>query len=282
MVWSALRLGRPAARLFLYPVCAYYLIFARASRRASRSYLARVLGHRPTFVDVFQHYYCFGSCVLDRVFLLNDRTDLFDIHIHGEEVVSDILKRGSGCILFGAHFGSFEVARSVGRRERNLPITLVMYEENARKIRAVISSINPRLAMDVVGLGSSGSMIAVAERLEQGHFVGILPDRSMGEEDQFECSFLGSPARFPRGPFRMAIMLGYPVLLMLGVHDGRRRYDIFFETLVEPSSPSSGKAPSRRNRGEQLELAMRRYIGRLEYYCRKAPFNWFNFYDFWM
>jgi Predicted acyltransferase len=26
---------------------------------------------------------------------------------------------------------------------------------------------------------------------------------------------------------------------------------------------------------------MRRYAARLEHYCREAPFNWFNFYDFW-
>jgi predicted LPLAT superfamily acyltransferase len=24
-----------------------------------------------------------------------------------------------------------------------------------------------------------------------------------------------------------------------------------------------------------------RYVERLEHYCRLAPYNWFNFYDFW-
>ena len=281
MVWFALRLGRPAARLFLYPICTYYLIFARASRRASCAYLSRALERPATLGDIFQNFLCFGSCILYRVFLLNDRIDLFDIHIHGEELVSNVLKRGGGCVLFGAHFGSFEVARAVGRRERNLPITLVMYEENARKIRAAIASINPHLSIDVIGLGTSSSMIAVAERLEQGHFVGILPDRSLGEEDQLLHAFLGHPAHFPRGPFRMAIMLGYPVLFMAGVYGGERRYDIFFEKLLDPASSPTDKRPSRRGRSEQLEVVMYRYIDRLEYYCRMAPYNWFNFYDFW-
>jgi predicted LPLAT superfamily acyltransferase len=26
---------------------------------------------------------------------------------------------------------------------------------------------------------------------------------------------------------------------------------------------------------------MRRYSARLEHHMRRAPFNWFNFYDFW-
>ena len=31
----------------------------------------------------------------------------------------------------------------------------------------------------------------------------------------------------------------------------------------------------------RLDGMMRRYVARLEHYCREAPFNWFNFYDFW-
>ncbi len=42
IVWLALRLGRSAARILLYPICAYFLIFSLRSRRASRDYLARV------------------------------------------------------------------------------------------------------------------------------------------------------------------------------------------------------------------------------------------------
>jgi predicted LPLAT superfamily acyltransferase len=30
-----------------------------------------------------------------------------------------------------------------------------------------------------------------------------------------------------------------------------------------------------------VEDAVRLYASRLEHYCRDAPYNWFNFYDFW-
>ena len=39
--------------------------------------------------------------------------------------------------------------------------------------------------------------------------------------------------------------------------------------------------PDRVERGALVEDAMRRYVERLEHYCRGAPFNWFNFYDYW-
>ncbi|MGO8917017.1 MAG: hypothetical protein ACLQJR_14025 [Stellaceae bacterium] len=275
MVWVARRLGRPVARLFLYPICVYFLLFSGSARKASRQYLARVLARAPTMLDVLRHFHNFGACVLDRVFFLNDQIHLFDLRVHGEEAVLDIVRRGGGCVLLGAHFGSFEVVRALGRRQPGLRVSLVMYEENARKIRAALNAINPDLAMEVIGLGRSDSMIAVAERLEQGHFVGMLADRSVGGEGQIRYPFLGSPAAFPLGSFRLAALMKRPVVLMVGVYRGGRRYEVFFESLPDPSRLSP------RGRDEQVEDLMRRYVERIEHYCRAAPYNWFNFYDFW-
>lgn len=273
--WVALHLGRPVARLFLYPICLYFLVFSGGARATSRAYLARALSRRPRLADVFRHYHAFASCVLDRVFLLNDQLNLFDVAVEGEDIVNDILARGSGCILLGAHFGSFEVARALGRRQPDLRVTLVMYEENARKIRAALNAINPRLAMDVVGLGEPDAMIEVGHRLEEGHFVGILADRSLEGDEGVRYPFLGAPAPFPAGPFRMAALLKRPVVLMFGVYRGGRRYAVHFERLADWS-----EGPPRRRRDE-VDRAMRRYVERLEHHCREAPFNWFNFFDFW-
>ena len=37
----------------------------------------------------------------------------------------------------------------------------------------------------------------------------------------------------------------------------------------------------RRARAEHLAVWTQRYAARLEHYCCKAPYQWFNFYDFW-
>lgn len=274
-VWIALRLGRPAARLFLYPICLYFVASSPAATRNSREYLARVLNRKPRLADIFRHFLTFASCALDRVFLLNEQLGQFDIRIHNEEVVLEVERKGGGCILVGAHFGSFEAARAIGRVERNLPISLLMYEENAKKIRAALAAINPRLATEVIGLGRMDSMIAVAERLERGHFIGVLADRHFDSKDLIRYPFLGSSAAFPKGPFRVALMLQRPVVMMFGVYRGGASYEVFFELLAE--------APETRppNIDLWLDGIMRRYVERLEFHCREAPFNWFNFYDFW-
>jgi predicted LPLAT superfamily acyltransferase len=275
-VWTARRLGRPLARLLLYPLVFYFFLSSPAASRASRAYLARALGRAPRFTDRFAHFLTFARCLLDRVFLLNDEEQKFEIEVHGEEILRAIEAEGSGCLLFGAHFGSFEVARAIGRRRRkDLPISLLMYEENAQKIRAALAAINPKLATEVIGLGHASSLISVAERLRAGHFIGVLADRNQDGRDMRRLDFLGAPAAFPQGPFRVAMMLQRPVVLMVGIYRGGRRYEVHFELL----SPAQSSRPA--DQGAWTETLMSRYAARVAHYCREAPYNWFNFYDFW-
>ena len=38
----------------------------------------------------------------------------------------------------------------------------------------------------------------------------------------------------------------------------------------------------RATRDHVIEQAVRKYVERVEHYCRLAPYNWFNFYDYWI
>jgi predicted LPLAT superfamily acyltransferase len=269
MAWIVLRIGRPAGQILLLPICGYFFLFSPKSRAAGLAYLARALGRRPTAADRWRHYRCFATCVLDRVLLLNDRLDVFDIAVMGEEIVMAKHETGAGCFLFGAHLGSFEVVRAAGRLTAKVKVSLVMYEDNARKTNAVLNAMAPALTIDIIGLGKPGSMLAVRDRLDEGNAVGILVDRSLDGERSEWIPFLGTPARFPIGPFRMAALLGRPIVLMIGTYRGGRRYEIAFEALSDGSAAMT------------VQETMRRYVARLEHHCRAAPYNWFNFYDFW-
>jgi predicted LPLAT superfamily acyltransferase len=275
IVWIALRLGRPVARLLLYPTCAYFLIFSAGARHASRAYLKRALDREVTLLDQWRHYHAFAACGLDRVFLLNDQMDLFSFDVHGEEIATAILEEGSGCLMLGAHLGSFEILRALGRRQPKLRVSLVMYEKNARKINSVLNAINPALALEVIALGESHSMLKVKARLDAAYFVGMLADRGLRNDGYRRFPFLGNAAPFPVGPFRMAILLKRPVVLMLGLYRGGGRYEIHFERLAEAAEFAPGGA------GCSVETLMQRYVIRLEHHARAAPYNWFNFYDFW-
>jgi predicted LPLAT superfamily acyltransferase len=275
IVWIALHLGRPAARAILMLIAAYFVAFsARATRAASRKYLEKILGRKPGLLDVYRHYHAFSSVVLDRVFLLRDRFDLMDVRMHNLDAVQAAMAGGRGCILLGAHVGSFEVTRALGRHLLAPPANLVMYEENARKLNSVLYAINPELAQRVIALGNPDSMLKVRDALRRGEFIGMLGDRVIEGEGAVVCDFLGEPARFPSGPLRMAALMRAPVLVMAGLYLGGNRYEVYFDKLLDPAE---GARPSEAD----IQAAVQAYAARIEHYCRKAPYNWFNFYDFW-
>ena len=220
MVWVTLRLGRAPARLLLGPVCGYFFFCAPKARAASRAWLTRALGRRAAPGDGWRHIWSFASCVLDRILLLNDRTDLFEITLHGEDVLAAVRARHGGGFLFGAHLGSFEVMRTMARALGDTRVSLVMYEDNARKSNQVLNAINPALGIEIIGLGRPGSMLAVRDRLDSGHLVGVLADRGLDGERTVMVPFLGEPARFPVGPFRLAAILKRPVVFMTGLYRG--------------------------------------------------------------
>ena len=278
MTWVSLCLGRRLSRIVHAPASVYFMLFSPAACKASRAYLTRALGRPATWIDVWRHLIVFGSTIHDRIYLLNDRFDLFDLHVHGREVMRDTLAEGHGAFLMGAHLGSFEVMRALGRTQPKLRVAITMYEENARQINKILASINPAAKQDVIGLGQVDSMLKVREYLDTGSMIGILADRTvLGDtrDSMQRVDFLGAPAAFPLGPLHMAAMLKRPVIFMTGLYRGGNRYDIHFEKLVDFSKVERGK------RSAEVQAALTRYVALLEKYCRAAPYNWFNYFDFW-
>lgn len=275
MVWISLTFGRAVGRIVLYGIAGYYVLFAPKARRFSQAYLTKALGRWAEWSDGFRHVLSFASTIHDRIYLLNDRFDLFDIEIIGAETLNAALAKQPGALLIGAHFGSFEVLRAVGRGRAGLKIAMLMYEDNARKINATLAAINPTATTDIIALGRMESMIEAREKLDQGYLVGMLADRGLGNDATVDCEFLGKMAPFPVGPFRMAALLHRPVFFMAGLYLGGNRYQIHFEPLADFS------ATPRAERDAAMRNAQQRYAERLNHFCRLAPYNWFNFFDFW-
>jgi predicted LPLAT superfamily acyltransferase len=275
MTRISLTLGRRASRAVLWFITLYFMAFAPHERRASSAYLARALGRAPGLRDGFRHVHAFASTIHDRIFLLNGRFDLFDIQVTGVEILHEVLAQGRGAFLVGAHLGSFEVVRALGRRQPGLRVGMVMYEDNARRINAMLQAINPAATQDVVALGHVESMLRVREKLDEGMILGVLGDRMLGQGPTVALPFLGEPAPFPLGPMRLASALKRPVLFMAGLYLGGNRYAIRFERLADFSDPRAGA------RDAAMLDALAAYAACLERNCRAAPYNWFNFFDFW-
>jgi predicted LPLAT superfamily acyltransferase len=270
------------ARALLVPIALYFVLFAPAQRRRSRRYLERALGRPARWSDGFRQMFCFASTVLDRVYLLRGRLELFDIEVRGRDVIDAVLAEGRGAFLVGAHFGSFEVMHAVGRGTLGPRIAMVMYPDNARMINAALEALAPQSAPHLIALGRPQSMLALRDWLDGGGLAGMLADRSLGSDagaraHVLQLPLLGRDAPFSDGPFRLAALLRRRVVFMVGLYHGGARYEVRFETLADFSQPAADAAA----REAAIARAVRDYAARLQALCREQPYNWFNFHDFW-
>jgi predicted LPLAT superfamily acyltransferase len=267
--------GRTPTRVILYMIATYYVFLAPTAARHARNYLRRALAREPRFADRFRQVLYFATSIHDRIYLLSDRFDEFDFTIEGQAEMHAALARGEGALLLGAHLGSFEVSRAIGINQPGLSVVMAMYADNASKVNAMLASLRPTVKPEIIFLGQIQAMLEVQRRLDEGAYVGILADRTLGDEPVQELDFLGSRANFPMGPMRAAALLRRQTFLMLGLYRGGNRYHLVFTPLADFSTVS------REQRTRAVKEGIARYAALLEKYCRSDPYNWSNWFDFW-
>ena len=272
LVGAGLLLGPAVAHVLALPVAAWFFLFDRPARDASRAFLARALPRPPGLLDVWRHFRSFATAVADRVFLLSGRDIAVDVE--GLDAVERLARAGRGCVLLGAHLGSFEALRAMARHAP-VPVRALMWRENQGALTRVLETIDPQVRAAVIAIGQPDAMLAVRDCLAAGGMVGMLADRTPRGEREVFVPFLGAPAAFPAGPFVVASVLQAPVLLFTAVRVSAWRYRVTFEPFADPV------VLRRAHRASALRATVARFAACLELKCRQHPYEWFNFHAFW-
>ena len=273
----ALACGRTAARIALYPITLYFLLRRGPERRASREFLRRITGHDVSMWQAAKHLHCFAAVTLDRVFLLSERFKRFDVRTFGLDELRQAWGQGRGVLLLGAHLGSFDALRVLADFRSDIKVRVVIDVEQNRRLSAVLNALNPQLAQSVINARQEGTATALAikEALDEKSLVTLLADRARPGNQVMTVNFLGRPAPLPTAPWQLAAALKVPVVLCFGLYRGGNRYDLHFETFTDELRLE------RAQRDAELQQTVQRFADRMAHHARSAPYNWFNFYDFW-
>lgn len=274
-VWLIHTFGRSFGRVLVLPIAVYFCIFSKGTARHSRHYLSRVLNRPVRPWHVARHFYRFSVTLMDRVFFFTNRFRPFRITVKGRELVDDRVAAGQGCLLLGAHVGSFEVLRTVGTLKKHIPIKALYNAHNSDMFDGILKDLNPDIAEQLIRMGEPDTMLQVREFIQEGGLVGVLGDRAQDGGRVQAVEFLGAPAYFPVWPFRLAAAIGCPIVLFFGLLQGGNRYEIVFEPFADKID--------RDRIGDDTQLAelIGSYAKRIESHCRRSPYNWFNFFDYW-
>jgi predicted LPLAT superfamily acyltransferase len=269
-------LGRTVARVVLVFVVGYFLIGARQAYRASQRFLALALNRAPTLGDSYRHFYTFAATALDRFFMLGNRTNKLEIEVHRPADVH-AAAASSGCLVMVSHLGSFEVMRVPGISARERPLKILLDRAHGPTFTRLLERLNPQFAQSVIDASERGPTLALKlhEALQSQALVCLMADRVREGERSIPVQFFGKTAQLPAGPWLLAATLKAPVILAFGLYRGGARYQLHFELFAERID-----APRERREAVIAECAQR-FASRLEHYARSAPYNWFNFYDYW-
>lgn len=279
--------GRPASVVLVHLVLVYFFLTGRAARAASRAYLRRVasvsegaaaLGRPPGFVASFLHFRAFALSVFDRMVLWFGREGGFRFEVEGRAVLDRALADGRGALVVGAHLGSFDALRALAERDGR-SVNVLMHTRHAPRINAVFRRLSPDVQMRVLAAdaGAAETVLRIRACLERGELVAMLGDRvEPGDRGRTaRVALLGAPVELPTAPYDLAAVLGRPLLFMVALREGSARYRVYAEALAE------GGAPPRAEREKRVRELAAAFAARLERFVLVAPYQWFNFYDYW-
>lgn len=277
---TARLLGRHAARIVMLPAVAWFFLTGAEARRASRTYLARLGAQStpPTTFNVWRHMLAFADASLDKLAAWRGEIAHASLEFSGADEFARLARERRGALFIGSHLGNLEMIRALAVTNELARVTAVVYTDHARRFAATLSGTHQRFADNLFEVHDFGPQTAIAlqERVERGEFLVIVGDRTPAADNgrRAHASFLGREASFPQGPMVLGYLLGCPVYLFFCFkQEGRYRVHLepFAERIELPH----------RGRQAAIDAYVAQYARRLEWYCREAPLQWFNFFDFW-
>lgn len=285
MVWVDEYLGRFAFRVLLVPVMLYFFACRSTARRASLDYLQRIhnrypesLPARPGLSLAYRHFLTFGQSLLDKFVAWVRPPTGINMDRNEEELLFELAHRDKGILLVGSHFGNLEYSRALAYRHENLIINILLYDQHAANFAALVENAAPESRLNLIQVTDLDLDVALRlkSKIQHGEWVLIAGDRVPVGDSGKVCpaEFLGDWANFPIGPYVLANLLDCPVYLLhcFSSESGYRLEIELFEETINIM---------RDGRNRKYDCLVQKYATALEHQVRRAPLQWYNFYDFW-
>ena len=175
-----------------------------------------------------------------------------------------------------SHFGNIELLRAI-KSEHTQKINVLVYQKHATQFNQFLKKLNKHADVNLVSVDELGieTALILQEKLDQGEWVIVAADRVPVESDRVQpITFLGAEANWPQGAWILASLLKVPVLAVFCYRVGSC-FEVHIHAIAEQLHFP------RKTRMQALQSTMRQYVILLEQHCMRAPYQWFNFYNFW-
>jgi predicted LPLAT superfamily acyltransferase len=217
------------------------------------------------------------------MYFVRGQMQAFDVTMRGDAGCDETIAARRGGLLLGAHLGSFEALHAAGKSFPGMRVTMVMYPDNARKIHSVLQAVAPEFKLAVIPSATCAPRWPSATRWTMAAWWACwatacwaATPRRAGVTNSVESPSWACRRLFrrPAAPGHAAAPAGHlhgrPVPRRQALRRALRDHGRFHPAARRPGR---ARAPDPR--------CLLDYVARLEALCREAPYNWFNFYDYW-
>ena len=257
---------------FMAVIVPFYMLFSHKGYIAIYRFFRERFHYGPlkSFCKVYANHFRFGQVIIDRYAAYAGKT--FSFSIDGNELFLNLMQSKGGFVQLSSHAGSFEMT-GYGLTSHAKRINGLLFAGESQVMKDFRRNI---LASHNIGLievdGTMSHIFAMNAALERGEIVSMTGDRLLGSPKALKCSFLGAEARFPMGPFALAVQKEVPMLAMFAMRENARSYRVFVRSIESDSS-----LPLR----ARMTAMAQDFAAKLEEIVRQYPTQWFNYYDFW-
>ncbi len=174
---------------------------------------------------------------------------------------------GRGCIIAGAHLGSWEPALRLGRK-LGRQLAVVYRPADNPWSEGEFARARAGYGVDWIEKRDAASMVRA---LRSGKLLVLMTDLNT-KVDGITADFLGLPARCPAGPARLAIRLGCAIVPVLSLREAPGRARLVITEPIEPAR-FDGVAP-----GDLAAVITRRVNASFEPYVVEyaEQYNWLH------
>lgn len=192
------------------------------------------------------------------------------VEVEGIEGCQRALAKGRGVLLFGAHFGNWELQAAAASLLLG-PLTVIYRPlDNAFLDRLVLAV---RSATGNIPLPKQHAMRRMLRTLREGGMVGLLIDQNWSRKEGVFVDFFGRPACTTEGLALLALHTGAPVVPAFMVRRGDGRYRLVFGPEMEVTATGDREADVRRN--------TQNFTAVLEEMIRRYPSQWLWVHQRW-
>lgn len=260
---------------FLYVSIPFYILFRRKDYRTMKRYfmLRHHYSEKAARKAVWRNFFIFGEVVIDKFAFMVDNIQQFSIDIDHDNEFWKILQKPQGVFVLSAHVGNFELAGHCLQQNKKR-LNYVAYggesvtfqhqrERSSLKTKVNLISVTPDIS----------HLFAIKQAADNGEMLAIPCDRLLGSTRKITVDFLGAPADFPFGTFRIACQLQVQVCAIFVMKIKGTHYHAYVRPLtIHNDLPAL----------EQAKDLANQYVAELEKIVRQYPEQWFNFFPFWL